>query len=214
MAFTEHRGGATRWQQSQRVSIPASVGQLVGALKRLCAEATRLAEQAYLAIQNHSFEPYWTFRAKLNEHAALMAVIRGRAPQHGEMRQAGVEGVMAAVDHAEQQILILTVRASLKFCFALSANPWLPVGARETFSHEIDTLKHAREVLELVPVDELPQDLLDEIGMAQMILEEIIQKSPSLADFDGCRVAPGAIEPSGKDAGARVADGAASLPAA
>jgi hypothetical protein len=214
MAFTEHRGGATRWQQSQRVSIPASVGQLVGALKRLRAEATRLAEQAYLAIQNHSFEPYWTFRAKLNEHAALMAVIRGRAPQHGEMRQAGVEGVMAAVDHAEQQILILTVRASLKFCFALSANPWLPVGARETFSHEIDTLKHAREVLELVPVDELPQDLLDEIGMAQMILEEIIQKSPSLADFDGCRVAPGAIEPSGKDAGARVADGAASLPAA
>jgi hypothetical protein len=212
MAFTEHGGATTRWQQSQRVSIPASMGQLVGALKRLRAEATRLAEQAYLAIQNHSFEPYWTFRAKLNEHAALMAVIRGRAPQLREMRQAGVEGVMATVDHAEQQILILTVRASLKFCFARSANPWLPVGARATFSHELDTLKHAREVLELVPVEKLPQDLLDEIGMAQMILEEIIQKSPSLADFDGCRA--GAIEPSGKDAGARVADGAASLPAA
>jgi hypothetical protein len=191
MVYSEQRGGATRWQQSQRKSIPASMGQLVGALKRLCGEATGLADQAYVAIQQHSFEPYWTFRAKIDEHAALMAVIRGRVPHLREMREPGADRVVAAVDHAEQEILILTVRASLKFCFALSANPWLPVGARETFSHEIDTLKHAREILELVPVDELPQDLLDDVGMAQMILEEIIEKSPSLIDF-GDRIAAGA----------------------
>jgi hypothetical protein len=214
MAFTEQRGASLRWAQSQRGSIPASIGQLVGALKRLCAEATRQADQAYIAIQKHSFEPYWTFRAKIDEHAALMAVIRGRVPHLREMRQPGVDRVVAAVDHAEQEILILTVRASLKFCFALSANPWLPVGARETFSHEIDTLKHAREILELVPVEELPQDLLDDIGMAQMILEEIIEKSPSLTDFGGRTTAPAASERSGEDATAPVADAAASRSAA
>jgi hypothetical protein len=214
MAFTEQRGGSMRWQQSQRGSIPASMGQLVGALKRLCAEATRQADQAYIAIQKHSFEPYWTFRAKIDEHAALMAVIRGRVPHLRELRQPGVDRVVAAVDHAEQEILILTVRASLKFCFALSANPWLPVGARETFCHEIDTLKHAREILELVPVEELPQDLLDDIGMAQMILEEIIEKSPSLVDFGGRTAAPVASEPPGEDATAPVADATASRSAA
>ena len=105
MVLTQQRGGATRWQQSQRVSIPASMGQLVGALKRLCGEATRLADQAYTAIQKHSFEPYWTFRAKIDEHAALMAVIRGRLPHLREMRQPGVDAVVAAVDHAEQEDL-------------------------------------------------------------------------------------------------------------
>jgi hypothetical protein len=204
MAFIRKRDSGTRWQQSRRPSVPASVDQLVGALKRLCAEATRLADQAYLAIQKHSFEPYWTFRAKIDEHAALMAVIRGRLPQLTEMRWEGVGGVVAAVDHEEQAILILTVRASLKFCFALSANPWLPVGARETFSHEIDTLKHAREILELVPVEELPSDLLDDIGMAQMILEEIIEKSPSLTDFGAGAAAPGPTGGGGAPAAEKV----------
>jgi hypothetical protein len=210
MAFTEQRGASMRWQQRQRVSIPASMGELVGALKRLCAEATRQADQAYLAIQKHSFVPYRTFRGKLDEHAALVAVIRGRVPHLRETGPSGVNAIVAAVDHAEQEILILTVRASLKFCFALSANPWLPMGARETFSHEIETLKHAREILELVPVAELPSDLLDDIGMAQMILEEVIEKSPSLADFGGRAAAPAAAE----GRAAAVADAAENRPAA
>jgi hypothetical protein len=164
--------------------VPASMGQLLGALKRLRAEATTLAEHAYVAIQQHSFEPYWTFRAKIAEHAALVEVVRGRLPRLREMRSPNVDTIAAMVDREEQEILILTVKACLKFCFALSANPWLPVGARETFGHEVDTLQNARHVLEVVPADELPQDLLDDIGTAQMILEEIIAKSPPLTDFD------------------------------
>jgi hypothetical protein len=178
------RATTFRWQESLRKSVPASMAELIKALQRLRAEATALADNAYLAIQQHSFEPYWTFRAKINEHAALVAVIRGRVPQLTALRtrQAGI--VTEAVNREEEEIIILTVKACLKFCFALSANPSLPVGARETFVHEIGALNEARRVLERGPADTLPEGMLDDLGTAQMILEEIIEKSPSLSDFD------------------------------
>jgi hypothetical protein len=173
-----------RWQESQRKSVPASMAELVKALKRLWAEAASLAEHAYIAIQQHSFGPYWTFRAKLGEHAALVAVIRGRIQNLRELRIRQADLVAAAVDREEQEILILTVKACLKFCFALSANPWLPMGARETFIHEIDALTQARQTLEKSAQEKLPQGLLDDLDTARMILEEIIDKSPSLANFE------------------------------
>ena len=178
------RAQSFRWQESQRKSIPASMAELLKALKRLWAEAAAMAEHAYLAIQQHSFEPYWTFRAKINEHSALVAVIRGRIQQLKELRlrQAGI--VADAVDREEEEVVILTVKACLKFCFALSANPWLPIGARETFIHEIDALTEARAILEKAKPEKLPQGILDDIDTARMILEEIIDKSPSLTSFD------------------------------
>jgi hypothetical protein len=178
-----------RWQESQKKSIPASLAELINALKRLWAEAAAMAEHAYIAIQQHSFEPYWTFRAKIDEHAALVAVIRGRAQQLRELRSRQAAILSEAVDREEQEILLLTTKACLKFCFALSANPWLPIGARETFIHEIDALKQTRATLERVPPEKLPQGILDDIDTARMILEEIIDKSPSLTSFDRRRPA-------------------------
>jgi hypothetical protein len=178
------RATSFRWQESLRKTVPASMAELLDALKRLWAEAAALAENAYIAIQQHSFEPYWTFRAKINEHAALVAVIRGRIQQLRDVRSRQADIAGKAVDREEQEILILTVKACLKFCFALSANPWLPIGARETFMHEIDSLTSARAVLEKAPADTLPSGLLDDIDTARMILEEIIDKSPSLASFE------------------------------
>jgi hypothetical protein len=178
------RATSFRWQESLRKSIPASMADLLQALKRLWAEAAALAENAYVAIQQHSFEPYWTFRAKINEHSALVAVIRGRIQQLQDLRSRQAHIAAKAVDREEQEILILTVKACLKFCFALSANPWLPIGARETFIHEIDALNQARSVLEKMKPEELPQGLLDDLDTARMILEEIIGKSPSLVSFD------------------------------
>jgi hypothetical protein len=182
--LSEHRAAASRWQESQRKTVPASVGELLAALKRLWAEAAELAEHAYVAIGKHSFGPYWTFRAKIDEHAALVTVLRGRLPALREMQARQADDVAAIVDREEQELIILSVKACLRFSFALSANPWLPVGARETFVHEIGALNEARRLLEQGPVEKLPDGMLDELGTAQMILEEIIEKSPSLVDFD------------------------------
>lgn len=170
--------------QNQRKATPASMADLLAALKRLRAEAAVLGVQAYVAIQHHSFEPYWTFRAKIDEHAALVAVIRGRLEKFRELRKNDAEDVGPAADQEEHEILALTIRACLKFCFALSANPLLPIGARETFIHEIDALNQARAILERMPPETLEPGLIDDLDTAKMILEEIIEKSPSLTDFD------------------------------
>jgi hypothetical protein len=191
MAVKKNERAATfRWQESQKKSMPASLAELINALRRLWAEAAAMAEHAYIAIQKHSFEPYWTFRAKIDEHSALVAVIRGRAQQLRELRSRQADIVAAAVDREEQEILLLTTKACLKFCFALSANPWLPIGARETFIHEIDALKQTRATLERVAPEKLPTGILDDIDTARMILEEIIDKSPSLVSFDRRPAAP------------------------
>lgn len=173
--------------ENQRKAIPASLADLLEALTRLRAEAALLGVEAYIAIQHHSFEPYWTFRAKIDEHAALIAVIRGRLPRLKEMRLREADVVAEAVNKEEHEILVLTIKSCLKFCFALSANPLLPIGAHETFIHEIDALDQGRAVLERLPSDQLEPGLLDDLDTAKMILEEIIEKSPSLADFGAAR---------------------------
>jgi len=155
-------------ERPSRQPVPASIAEL----------------DAYIAIQRHSYEPYWTFRAKIEEHAALIAVLRGRLSRLRELRVKGVDDLARSIDREEQEIVMLTVKACLKFCFALSANPWLPIGARETFIHEIGALQQARQLLEQAPAESLPAGLLDDIDTARMILEEVIEKSPSLDDFD------------------------------
>jgi hypothetical protein len=181
-AASGHRSSGR--ERERRQPVPASIAELAAALKRLWAEAATLAEHAYIAIQHHSYEPYWTFRDKIDEHAALVAVLRGRLATLRDLRVKGVDELARSIDREEQEIVMLTVKACLKFCFALSANPWLPIGARETFIHEIDALQQSRELLEKAPADSLPAGLLDDIDTARMILEEVIEKSPSLDDFD------------------------------
>jgi hypothetical protein len=181
-AASGHRSSGR--EREPRQPVPASIAELAAALKRLWTEAASLAEHAYIAIQHHSYEPYWTFRAKIDEHAALVAVLRGRMATLRELRVKGVDQLAQSIDREEQEIVMLTVKACLKFCFALSANPWLPIGARETFIHEIDALQQSRQLLEKAPAESLPAGLLDDIDTARMILEEVIEKSPSLDDFD------------------------------
>lgn len=180
----ERDGAAFRWQQGQRRPAAASAGELLTALIRLRAEAAKLAEETYLAIQHHSYQPYATFRAKLAEHAALVAVLRGRLSRVGEIGTSEAVHIGASVDAEECAIVILVAQASVKFCFALSANPSLPLGARERFVTEIDALQQARRVLEQMPPDQVPANLIDEIATAGMILQEVIDRSPSLADLD------------------------------
>ncbi len=173
-----------RWQQNQPKPTAASVEELLTALARLYTEAAALAEEAYLAIQHHSYQPYAAFRAKLAEHAALIAVLRSRSSRPGEIGGVEARRIAESVDAAEIEITVLVAQASLKFCFALSANPLLPLGARETFISEIDALQQVKSTLERMPSDKLPANLVDEVETAGMILQEVIDKSPSLADLE------------------------------
>jgi len=80
----------------------------------------------------------------------------------------------------------LLVRASMRFFFVLSANPALPMGAREIFVAELRSLHDAHERL-MRPnyAGKLSSDLERDLETASLILEEIIDKAPSLLSFRG-----------------------------
>jgi hypothetical protein len=65
----------------------------------------------------------------------------------------------------------------------LSATPLMPLGARETFMHEVGMLQSARAQLQSAKDDEGVAGLLDELEMALMILEEVVEKAPAFEEF-------------------------------
>jgi len=157
---------------------PASVPSLLEAMQRVHAEAEQLAERAYDAIQHHAFDPFREFCEKRTEYEALISVLRSRVgPKPRDPRWP------AAIDKGERDLLALSIKACVKFCFALSANPMLPIGVLETFLNEVEMLKSAREQLTPIKDQEGISGLLDEIDMALMILEEIVGNAPALEEF-------------------------------
>jgi hypothetical protein len=152
---------------------------LVQALARIRSDAERQAEAAQLAIERHSFDPYRVFRSKIEEHEALVSVIRARLTGHKEEDE-----IVEIVAREERLRFELLVRSSLRFFYALSASPFLPIGARETFIGELQSLAVARERLtspEHSP--HLSAGVIDDLDTSRLILEEIAEKAPRLLDF-------------------------------
>lgn len=161
----------------------STIDGLLRALQRIRGEAESLAHEAQVAIERHSFDPYRLFRAKVEEHEALASVIRAREP--GRADRSVVEGMLLQEERLRNEML---VHASLRFFYALSATPILPIGARETFIGELESLTVMRERLGAPEhKDKLSDGIIDDLDTARMILEEIAEKAPQLLDFSRAR---------------------------
>jgi hypothetical protein len=168
---------------SQRKAVSRESTGLIKALERIRLEAAAFATEAQAAIERRSFDPYRLFRSKIEEHKALASVIRARLADGSE--QAALAEI---VDTEERLRLELLVRASLGFLYALSATPVLPIGARETFIGELESLALARERLGAPECEgRLSEGVIDDLDTARMILEEIAEKAPQLLDFGKAR---------------------------
>jgi hypothetical protein len=162
-----------------------TIDGLLQALRRIRGEAESLAHEAQIAIEHHSFDPYRLFRSKVEEHQALASVIRARDP--GGIDKARVDGLLLEEERLRNEML---VRSSLRFFYALSATPILPIGARETFIDELENLTVMRERLAAPEhKDKLSEGVIDDLDTARMILEEIAEKAPQLLDFGRARAA-------------------------
>jgi hypothetical protein len=164
--------------ESLRDAKPATIAVLLQAVARVRGEAVLLADRAYEAIQRHAFDPYRQFCEKRAEHAALVSVLRahiGPKPKDPAW--------LPAVNLEESSLLRLSIQACVKFAFALSATPQMPLGARETFMHEVGMLQTARTQLQSVKDEQGVASLLDELDMGLMILEEVVEKSPAFEEF-------------------------------
>ncbi len=166
---------------SKRQYTRAEVKELLGALERQCREASKLAQLAEHEASKHSFGAYRDFRDKVGEFQALVILIEQRLRNLVDNRSDDLRDQFERLDTV---MLALLVRASMRFFFVLSANPVLPMGAREIFLAELRSLHDASERLKRPNyVGKLGPDLDRELETASLILEEIIDKAPSLLRF-------------------------------
>lgn len=167
---------------AKRTYTPQEVKSLLAALERQAREAAKLASEAEHEASKHSFGAYRAFREKVGEFQALVILIEGRLRNLVDMNKA--EGLRSEFERLDTLMLSLLVRASMRFFFVLSANPILPLGAREIFVAELRSLHDAHEKLRRPDyAGRLGPDLERDLETAAMILEEIIDKAPSLLHF-------------------------------
>lgn len=158
------------------------VESLLDALDRQARESAQLGKEAEQAASRGNFEAYTAFRNKIGEFRALCILIEGRL-RHVENDNPGGPLHERYYD-LDTRILALLIHCSMRLFFILSAKTVLPLGAREIFVTELRSLYEASEKLR-TPIysGRLSDSVRSELETAEMILEEIIDKAPSLLQF-------------------------------
>ena len=153
----------------------AEVKELLGALERQCREAMVLAKTAEIEAGKHSFGAYRSFRDKVGEFQALVILIEGRLKNVQGTR---IDDLRQEFEQLDMLMLSVLVRASMRFFFVLSANPILPLGAREVFVTELRSLHDAHEkLMRPAYAEKIAGHLEKDLETASLILEEIIEKA-------------------------------------
>jgi len=173
------RGASDR--AMKRTYTRKEVEDLLAALERQAREAVRLAKLAEEEAAKDSFQAYNDFRSKVGEFRALCILIEGRLKT---MEGGRVDDLREEYARLDTLMLGILVRASMRFFFVLSAKTMLPLGAREIFVAELRSLYEAAEKLKRPEYGgRLGDNLQTDLDTAEMILEEIIHKAPSLLQF-------------------------------
>lgn len=168
---------------ARRTYTREEIKSLLEALERQAREAISLARSAEAEASKHSFVAYRNWRDKVGEFQALVILIEGRLKNCVDHR---VDDLRGEFERLDILMLSVLVRASMRFFFVLSANPILPIGAREMFVSELRSLHDAHERLRRPGYKEkLNDDLSKDLDTASLILEEIIDKAPGMLNFSG-----------------------------
>ena len=161
--------------------------RFIAALGPMRVGLESVAEEARRDISSHSFRGYHRFRAKLTEHAALLTMTRSR------LSEKSPPDLSRRLEEEEIRAAEIQIRATLSFIFALSAIPNLPLGARETFINELHSLAATKTLLSRPNVAvPLSDGVLDDLEMAQAVLEEVAARAPKLLDLSEEDDAPAA----------------------
>jgi hypothetical protein len=163
----------------------AAIDELLVALERLTEQAKERAREARVGVERHTFAPYHAYRAAIAEYEALVSVIEGRL---AGMPAGVVSKAREKMAASRRRALTLSIKAAFNIFFALSAFASLPIGVREVFNQELRHLNDAKtELRSPVHAGKLAPDLEQDLETAEMILNEVIEKAPSLVDFGFAR---------------------------
>jgi hypothetical protein len=132
-------------------------------------------------VEKHTFAPYHAYRAAIAEYEALVSVIEGRLEGQPAALVTRTKERLAA---SRRKALTLSIKAAFNIFFALSGFSSLPIGVREVFAQELRHLNDAKtELRSPIHAGKLGADLAEALETAELILNEVIGKAPTLVDF-------------------------------
>ncbi|MBI1776088.1 MAG: hypothetical protein HYR63_12150 [Proteobacteria bacterium] len=162
----------------------AEVENLVDALEVHVREVHELAgHAAQQAASANSFHAYRAFRDKAGEFETFSILIEGRL---NRMEDGANPDLQQTFDELTAVTYKELIRASIKFLYVLAAHASLPLGTREIFMQELRTLHDTKAKLSQSRYAErLDDEARRNLKVAEDILNEIIDKAPSLLSFGG-----------------------------
>ena len=165
-----------------RLYTKAEVGSLVDALESHVREVHELAVSAATdAKSGNSFHAYRAFRDKAGEFETFSILIEGRL---NRMEEGTDPQLLAQFELLTSHTYKELIRASIKFLYVLAAGATLPLGTREIFMQELRTLHDTQKKLtEPRYAGRLDEETKRNLKVAEDILNEIIDKAPSLLNF-------------------------------
>jgi hypothetical protein len=157
--------------------------ELFSALDRVIGEVAQLAVKTQEAIGQHSFSPYYAYRAAIDQYEALHVTIDSKIAR---LPAASRVPYRTKLLEFERRLLALTIKSAFNCFSALAAISILPIGIRELLMRELRELRDARERLQSDEhAGQLSPELEADLDTAEEILVQVMEKAPSLLNFEG-----------------------------
>ena len=153
------------------------------ALERVIGEARELAVTTAEGVDQLSFSPYYAYHAAIERYEALRVAIEEKLPR---LAAGSRPASRTRLLEADRELLALTIQSAFTYFSVLSTFRMLPQGARDLVMRELAQLRAARERLRSPGhAGQLARDLEVALYTAEEILMEVMEKAPSLLNFEG-----------------------------
>lgn len=155
--------------------------RMLRALEQQIAGMKTFESETEYTVGGLSTDRYAQFRARAGEIYTLCIVVKTRV----DNLDSGVDKELAErFDRAVVESQRIIIQASLRFMDVLSKLDALPLGAREIFTGELRSLYDSRERLRDARLAPFIDEALErKIGVAEAVLNAIIEKAPQLMSF-------------------------------
>lgn len=159
------------------------VVEMLTAMERKAKEVLKMATTAEAEATKHSYSMYDEFVRKATDFDTLAILVEQRI-SNMEIGGGSQSELEEQYDALKMLVAHGLIKASMKFFFVLSTSTSLPLGARNLFSSELRRLYTLKKELALPKYQgKLDKQKLADLDTAEMILQEIIDKAPSLLNF-------------------------------
>jgi hypothetical protein len=163
----------------------SEVVEMLTAMERKAREVLKMAETAESEATKNSFGMYDEFVRKATDFDTLAILVEQRIANM-DMAVDNRPELEEQYDSLKMLVAHGLIKASMKFFFVLSTATTLPLGARNLFSSELRRLYTLKNELNSPKYEgKLGEEKLADLETAELILQEIIDKAPSMLNFSG-----------------------------